>query len=152
MNLYNIKKSSINETNGVSLNLYLSGCHGYCPGCHSDHTWDFNSGEELIISSLVNYINDIPSFQFDNICVLGGEPLDQPEEEIVELLKALKTNFPTKSLWLYTHFEEFEVSQEVKDNLDYLKTGMYLKDLPEAKVQYGVYLASNNQVIHKLKK
>jgi len=52
MNIYSIKNSSIHETDKLSLNIYISGCHGYCKGCHSDHTWDFNSGSELVLEDL----------------------------------------------------------------------------------------------------
>lgn len=153
MNIYNIKESSIHETSGLSLNIYLSGCGGYCDNCHSQHTWDFNSGSKLDNLELVDYLHHVKDFTFDHICILGGEPLDQPKEELVELLSRLKANFPNKPLWLYTHFEleDLEEDKEILDRLDYIKTGKYEKDLPEAKEQYGVFLASENQVIHKLR-
>ena len=113
MNIYNIKESSIHETNGLSFNIYLRGWKGYCIDCHSDHTWDFNSGSKLIVSELISYMNTIESFKFDNICILGGEPLDQSLEELVFLLEELKINFKDKPLWLYTNFELNKVPQKL---------------------------------------
>lgn len=150
MNIYNIKKSSLSETDGISLNIYLSGCHGHCEGCHSDHTWDFNGGSKLNNNDLVAFIKEQKDFTFDNICILGGEPLDQPLDELAILLQRLKEEFPSKPLWLYTSFRFMQVPSEIKESIDYLKTGKYLMKRPAAKEQYGVFLASNNQVIHKL--
>lgn len=151
MNIYNIKEGAMNETTGISLNIYLSGCKGYCPGCHSDHTWDFTAGSKLEVQDLINYISDLKSFTFDHLCVLGGEPLDNPITEVVELLSSLKSSFPDKPLWLYTHFELEKVDKKVISILDYIKTGMFIPNIPEAKEQFGVFLSGDNQIIHKLK-
>ena len=151
MNIYGIKESALNETSGISFNIYLSGCNGYCSGCHSDHTWDFNSGLVLDFDNLVNYMKGYGEHKFDHICILGGEPLDQPVGELNELLQKFKDTFPNKPLWLYTHFELDEVDKTTLDKLDYIKTGKYEKDLPEAEEQYGVFLVSNNQKIYKLR-
>lgn len=150
MNIYNIKEGALNETSGISFNIYLSGCNGYCDGCHSDHTWDFKGGSELVLPDLINYIDNIKSFTFDHICILGGEPLDQDENELNQLLWLLKEHYPTKPLWLYTHFELEEVNPVFLKHLDYIKTGKYIIGLPEAKEQFGVFLASNNQKITKI--
>ena len=151
MNIYNIKNMSMNETSGISLNIYLSGCKGHCgQACHSKHTWNFNAGSELVIEDLITYLKDIPAFRFDHICILGGEPLDQPEKELLELLSIIKENFPSKPLWLYTQYKLGQVSCKITDKLDYIKTGKYLPKREPAKEQCGVFLASNNQVIYKL--
>lgn len=152
MNIYNIKEAALNETSGISFNIYLSGCKGYCPGCHSDHTWDFSAGSLLNNNDLVEYIKDIPDYKFDHICILGGEPLDNPKTEVIELLKTLRKTFSNKPLWLYTHFELEEVDPDILDELDYIKTGDFRIDIdPPEKDYFGVFLASHNQKIHKLK-
>ena len=150
MNIYSIKESSLHETSGISVNIYISGCLGYCSGCHSDHTWDCNAGEPLTVEDVVERLKEIPSYKFDHICILGGEPLDQPVESLMELLKALRMAF-NKPLWLYTHFELEEVAESILDELDYIKTGEFILGLEPAKEQYGVFLVGENQVIHKLK-
>lgn len=151
MNIYGIKEGALNETSGLSFNIYLSGCRGYCEGCHSDHTWDFNSGSELIVCDLTDYMHTLRGFTFDHICILGGEPLDQPTEELVHLLSELEIEFPEKSLWLYTHFEKEEVPEDILNCLDYIKTGKFIPNVEPAPEQYGVCLASYNQKIHKLR-
>jgi anaerobic ribonucleoside-triphosphate reductase activating protein len=151
MNVYAVKEFSLHETSGISFNVYLSGCHGYCEGCHSDHTWDFNSGSYLDVGDLVAYMKEYGEHKFDHICILGGEPLDQPVNELRGLLIRLRWEFPEKPLWLYTHFELDEVAPSILEHLDFIKTGKYEKDLPEAQEQYGVFLVSSNQKVHKLK-
>lgn len=150
MNIYNIKVGSIHETSGLSLNIYLSGCLGHCSGCHSQHTWDFKSGSELIVSELIEYIQSVPNYKFDHICVLGGEPLDQPLNDLHDLLSELRCKIG-KPLWLYTSYEKHEIPTNILMLLDYLKTGKYIPNTPNAQKQYGVYLASNNQKIYERK-
>lgn len=151
MNIYNIKESAIHETSGVSFNIYLSGCKGYCKGCHSKHTWDFNSGSTLVIEDLIEYMKGLKSFTFDHICILGGEPLDHPSKELCSLLEKIKTTFPEKYLWLYTHFEKEDVDPAILEILDFIKIGKFIPEANEANEQYGVFLASDNQRILKLK-
>jgi organic radical activating enzyme len=95
-------------------------------------------------------MKNLREFTFDHVCILGGEPLDQDEDELNQLLWAIKHNFPTKPLWLYTHFEIEEVNKVFLTKLDYIKTGKYLVDRKPAPEYYGVFLASDNQRIHKL--
>ena len=149
MNLYAVKEYSLGETSGISFNIYLSGCNGCCRGCHSDHTWDFNSGNELNLPDLVYYMHKYGEHKFDHICILGGEPLDQPFNEVKALLDILREEFPDKKLWLYTHFEINEINVDILERLDYIKTVKFEKDLPEAEEQFGVFLVSNNQKIYK---
>ncbi len=153
MNLYGTKKFSMNETSGVSYNFYISGCRGYCLGCHSDHTHDFTNGQNMDVEWLFNQIIEMKklrSFEFEHICILGGEPLDHPEWEIAWLAETLKKHFPDKPLWLYTHFELFEVSQRIRDCFDYIKVGAFDKNKKVSSyISHGVHLVNKSQMICK---
>lgn len=153
MNYYESAFPVYASSDGIAYEIYLAGCHGYCKGCHSPHTWDFNAGEPLydIIESLVKDMEKKEK-QFDNIVILGGEPLDNMRYELENFSAVLRECFPTKKLYLYTHFDENTVRTRFPFALkcfDYIKVGMYQSDnLNTEKIKdplTGVVLASKNQ-------
>lgn len=149
------------STDGVAYEIYLSGCHGYCEGCHSPHTHDFSTGldlnDRLIMSSLLEDIKlRYDRGEVDNLVVIGGEPLDQPENELLDFLDVLTDRFPKCKLWLYTHFEEEEVRarfSSVLNSVDYVKCGKFdlskLSDQGFKDKLTGVTLATSNQYFIK---
>lgn len=149
------------STDGVAYEVYLSGCNGYCQGCHSPHTHDFNAGldlnDTLVFGRLVNDIKcKYDRGELDNIVIIGGEPLDQPEHELLDFLDVLSTSFPDCKLYLYTHFSEDEVRtrfSSILDDVDYIKCGKYDASKPNDQNQRdsltGVTLATTNQYFIK---
>lgn len=144
------------STTGIAYEIYLSGCHGYCKGCHSPHTHDFNSGLDLHDRlNLGKLIGDIKirydKDELDNIVIIGGEPLDQPMHELLDFIDTLINEFPKCGIWLYTHFDESEVRtrfSSVLDSVDFVKCGKY--DESQKSDSYrdqltGIALATSNQ-------
>ena len=135
----------------ASIEIYLSGCNPpHCPGCHNESLWDFRQG--LPWDMWMNGL--ITNYQFmgdliNHIWVLGGEPLDQPENELVELLTQLRREFD-KPVWLFTGREVHEIPMSILVLCDYVKSGRYDKDLTPGAVEYGVQLASSNQHVVKI--
>jgi len=81
---------------------------------------------------------------------MGGEPLDQPLEELYDMLKNLNTL--NKKIWLFTRFELNEVPECIKEQCDYIKTGRYNEKLKTNNyIKYGVKLATSNQQIYKVR-
>ena len=138
-----------------SLDIYTAGCNGcpHCTNCHNPESWDFSKGS-FYNGNYKNFIlNKIKNFDslIDNIMIFGGEPLDNPIEEIIILLKDLKSS--NKKIWLFTRFEIEEVKDKLKDNIyliDFIKTGKYIPELSVEKNEYyGINLATSNQKILK---
>lgn len=145
------------SSDGVGYEVFLSGCHGYCEGCHSPHTHDFNTGLDLNDSAVFEkLINDIKSRydkgQLDNIIIMGGEPLDHDDAELIQLINAMRRACPNAKIWMYTHYDEHEVKDDFFDvwlKLDYVKCGMFDKS-KLSKDGFkdpltGVTLATSNQ-------
>jgi anaerobic ribonucleoside-triphosphate reductase activating protein len=135
-----------------SFEIYLSGCAGNpkCSGCYSPELWDFNFGQDVSSEFIAKSIKKILRFNsiIENIFILGGDPLDQPTEEITSLAK----NFLPidKKMWIFTRKEIEEIPVEIKNIFDYIKTGRYIPELiSDNNVQYGIKLATSNQKIHK---
>lgn len=135
-----------------SFEIYLSGCAGNpkCSGCYSPELWDFNFGDEISSNFFLKAIEKIKRFDslIDNIFIIGGDPLDQPKEELISLVKEFIPM--NKKIWLFTRKELEEIPTEIKDIFDYIKTGKYIPELiTEDNIQCGIKLATSNQKIHK---
>jgi len=159
LRFYGDRKTVLASTHGIAYEVYVTGCNhgrGYCYGCHSEHTWDPNEGVLMTKEWYDDFIKSMKergSFKFDNINLLGGEPLDSSEEDIIYFCNRMKSAFPKKNLWLYTHFTEEELKNKfnyVFNLFDYIKVGKFdINQLSNDYSSEGIYLASTNQYIIK---
>jgi len=136
-----------------SFDIFLNGCAApHCPGCHNPQLWEFNQGNSKdsydIVESLETSINMV-----DKIRIMGGEPFDQPVEDLGRLLSLLNACFPLKQIWIFTryHYGDLgEKRQQLLRYVDYVKHGEYQADKPPYYCPYtGIELASNNQYVQK---
>ena len=134
-----------------SLEIYLAGCKGnpHCKNCHNPESWDFSIGtdwkksNEMVQHKFVAFTSLIK-----NISIFGGEPLDQPWDELERFLQFLSGS--TVDIWLYTRYEAIELPDFVKKYCSYIKCGRYEEDkATEDNTKYGIKLASSNQHIYK---
>lgn len=105
----------------ISLAFFIAGCSLACDGCHSEMLWSKKGGEELtekLFLDIVGRYNRMATC----ILFMGGE---WHEVELMKRLKLAKAmGYKTA---LYTG--ENDVSDSIKGNLDYLKTGRFMVDL-----------------------
>lgn len=105
----------------ISLSYLVTGCPLRCRGCHSADSWNSKVGQELTLYSLEI---DLLKYKTGITCVLfmGGE---WEPESLVELLQFCRLqNLKTA---LYTGSDD--VSDFIKQHLDYLKTGPFIGQL-----------------------
>ena len=136
----------------MAFEIYVSGCYGNCKGCHNIELKDFNIGEKINDETLNNILKKINrnSDMINNIWILGGEPLDNDLDELIELINKLK--IANKKIWIFTRYELSHISHKIIEICDYIKTGAYLEELKtEKNIQYGIKLATSNQYIYRLK-
>ena len=133
--------------------IYVAGCSAipHCTNCHNPETWDFNQGDFFDDKYFKEKI-EIKIIEFDsmirNIMIFGGEPLDQPIEELIYLLSKLCEI--KKPIWLFTRYEIEFIPEEIKRYCDYIKCGRYIPNLViKDNIQYGITLATSNQNIYK---
>lgn len=158
MNYYTSSFPVLASSTGVSYEIYLSGCYQNCKGCHSSWTHDFSAGQVMDKDFTTKLMNDLSkkSPLYDNIVILGGEPMDQDLTELVEFLQLIRDTLPAKGLWIYTSYERDEIPEPVVDLVDYFKCGKFDIDKlnPDSKKgwyddEHGLYLATSNQYISK---
>jgi len=105
----------------ISLCFSISGCNLHCEGCHSPFLWKEGNGDiltEEVYTTLLNQYKNLAT------CVLfmGGE---WHETELINMLQLARNN--NLKTCLYTG-EEF-VSDAIKKQLTFLKTGMWKQEL-----------------------
>jgi len=144
-----ITEMSFQETSGISMNVYFSGCTLKCPGCHNTQMWEQTEQDKTNTESVFEKIIQTISIE-ENVCLLGGEPLDQ-YPAVVDLI--LKLHDIAVPVWLYTGYTEDEVKliedgelyaflTEMCDTIKYGRYEQYVSKTSE--------LASGNQYfVHK---
>lgn len=104
MRYLTIEKDSIENGPGIRIAIFFSGCKpnkckaGNCPGCHNPEAQKFTAGEEYT-EETKNYILGLCKNPYiAGLTICGGEPYDQDENQLIELLKAFHKQNPTKNV------------------------------------------------------
>ncbi len=145
MNYADIKKADLNNGEGIRVSLWVTGCPIRCEGCHNKDIWDPNTGEPFTKDTLEYLLNLFRYEKIDkNLSILGGEPLARYNVDVVtKVCKAFKTEFPNKTIWLWTGYDYEDVKDlEIMQYIDKLIDGRYISKLAKA-----LWRGSNNQRI-----
>lgn len=111
MRYLKIYTDSISDGPGIRVSVYFAGClpnkckEGNCPGCHNKEAQKFNIGEiytERIKREILIKLNNP---YIAGLSILGGEPLDQDLEALLELVRCTKLMLNNKTIWIYTGYE-----------------------------------------------
>lgn len=133
--------------NHFAFEIYLSGCNNDCKNCHNPTYKCFSYGEVINYDKLKTRINKFDDI-IKNIWVLGGEPFDQNESELIDFFSFISNT--NKRIWVFTKY--YKIKPIFKPFINYLKVGEYNEELKVKNYYcYGVKLATSNQTILKLK-
>ena len=136
--------------NRRTLEIYVSGCYGKCKDCHNEEIWDFAEGTDFRLW-FPKLKNRMETGLVDSIWLLGGDPMDQNKEELIELIDYIRNDLSCKDLWLWTRYPQDEIPNKILNRFNYLKTGEFLNDGSKYTCPLtGIELASSNQKIIKL--
>lgn len=102
---------------GVCVSLWVSGCPHKCKGCHNQELWDYNYGEDVERSEVIDQLcyliskNDVER----HFSVLGGEPLC-PEniEDVAVIVGAIRDRYPNIKIYLWTGYTIEYLKDETK--------------------------------------
>jgi len=136
-----------------ALEIFIAGCREHpCKGCHNQELWDETIGEELNEERYEKLKGELllKLEMIDNFFITGGEVLEKPKKEVIQLIDFLKQF--DKKIWLFTRFTMYQIDKDITDRLDYIKVGKYNKYKKGKKECFGIELASRNQDIFHLKK
>lgn len=138
------KHYSVSDGVGNRIVIYLQGCDLKCHGCHNQDTWNELDGRIISVRRLVEDVLLHMSRAARNVTISGGEPLTQPKA-----LQTLLTEFKHAGIdvCLYTGREFEEVSDDIKSNIHYLKTGRFIHT--EKITTKGFYGSANQKFFEK---
>jgi anaerobic ribonucleoside-triphosphate reductase activating protein len=120
MNYGKIKYCDIANGPGCRTSLFVSGCRNNCPGCFNPETHDFEYGEPFTPDTLQKILDESRHYYIDGLSILGGEPLDERNREVVALIcHSFRRAYPAKSIWVYTGYTWEQLMQ--KDPMRYLR-------------------------------
>jgi anaerobic ribonucleoside-triphosphate reductase activating protein len=150
-----IKKMDIDNAPGICVSLFVQGCSHHCKGCFNPETWDPNGGMIFNRRVEMQFLDLCKGSHIKNICILGGEPMDQPGQ-VLALLKKIKEVAPDKGIWLWTGYtyenimeSDNEFRKEILSIIDVLVDGPFIEDLADKRLRF---CGSSNQRVLELKK
>ena len=158
MRVLTITTPDIENGLGCRVTVWEAGCNRHCPGCHNPHTWIYNQGKELLSDEVLDKIMYEAGYDYiQGITLSGGDPFDQDEESLKELLtfiKMFKLEYPSKDIWIYSGglYEDFLKNDTIRDILiwsDVLVDGPFVQ---EKKLLDLPFKGSTNQRIIDIQK
>ena len=159
MNYHDIKKDNMLNGNGIRYVLFVSGCSHHCKKCQNPETWDSNSGIPFDKSAKKEIDKELEKDYISGLTLSGGDPLNEHNlDDILQLVKDVKTKFPKKDIWIYTGYTYEELQQDSKDMekrreilsyCDVLVDGKFEEE--KADINYP-FAGSTNQRVIQLKK
>jgi len=142
---------------GVSVSLFLQGCHFHCKGCHNPETWNPEGGIEVDEGDLIQQIltlinaNNITR----NLSILGGEPLDTEQKRyfLRELIIRVRYYYPEIKIVLWTGYKYNDIKDKedfkyILENIDYLIEGPFILEERDITLKWR---GSRNQNIRNMK-
>lgn len=103
LHYHKIEKTSVANGTGIRVVLWVSGCSMRCPGCQNPETWNRVSGKPFDDEAKKELFEALDKPYIQGITFSGGHPLEEYNlNDIYNLAKEIRNNFPDKDIWLYT--------------------------------------------------
>ncbi len=150
-----IKKFCTSNGPGVRTSIYLSGCRLRCKGCFNYEAWDFNSGAKVDEKVIKDIVDSIREDYIAGISILGGEPLDENNQETtLKIINAVKNEYGNKkSIWIWTGYVLGENLPKtihtcgILNGADVIVDGPFDLDKQDITLQYAG--STNQRVLYK---
>ena len=149
-----IRKIDIDNAPGICISLFVQGCSHHCKGCFNPETWDPNDGLLFNRRVEIQFLELCKQKHIKNICILGGEPMEQPDDLLI-ILEKVKEVAPDKGIWLWTGYTYEELVNRNNESIngilyiiDTLVDGPFVVDLADKNLRF---CGSSNQRVIDLK-
>lgn len=134
---------------GVRASLFVSGCTLNCEGCFNKLAQNFKNGVEYTHEFEDQIIKDLSSKWLDGISILGGDPLEEKNIDIIyALCVRIRKECPDKDIWLWTGRLKEEISHPILQVVDVLIDGKFENNLKDDTL---LYRGSSNQKLYFFK-
>lgn len=147
MNYSIIKQLDIANGPGCRVSIFVSGCEHRCKNCFNPETWNFNYGKAFTDQTVEALLELLKPDHISGLSILGGEPLHpQNREGVLDLVRKVKSVYPSKSIWIWTGYLWEEVSNDlVGSGVDVVVDGKFVEELKDLRLKYRG--SSNQRVI-----
>ena len=147
MRYHNITKDDMLNGDGLRVVLWVAGCAHACPGCHNPVTWDPEGGLPFDEAARQEIYEELEKDYVSGITFSGGDPLHPANMQgVTELARQIRSDFPDKTIWLYTGSTWDEVRDlEVIRYVDVLVDGPFREDEKDSTLEWKG--SANQQVI-----
>ena len=147
MRYHNITKDDMLNGDGLRVVLWVAGCAHACPGCHNTVTWDPEGGLPFDEAARREIYEELEKDYVSGITFSGGDPLHPANiRGVTELARQIRSDFPDKTIWLYTGSTWNEVRDlEVARYVDVLVDGTFQEAKKDNTLRWKG--SSNQQVI-----
>lgn len=150
-----IKNFCTSNGPGVRTSIYLSGCRLRCKGCFNYEAWDFNSGAKVTDKVVTEVNKSLEPSYIQGLSILGGEPLDEKNQETTLLLaKSVKEKFgDSKDVWLWTGYvlgsnvPQTDFTKDILKYVDVIVDGPFELDKQDVTLKYAG--STNQRVLHR---
>lgn len=154
MNYADIKQYDVANGPGVRVSVFVSGCTHYCKGCFNKEAWDFKYGKPFTDETIQTVLTYLKPSYVKGLTILGGEPMEpENQPEVLRLLKAVKTEYPEKSVWMFSGYDfekdmlnrmwrDIPETKEILSCLDVLVDGEFVEELKNLSLRFK---GSSNQ-------
>ena len=132
---------------GLRVVLWVAGCAHACPGCHNPVTCDPEGGLPFDEAARREIYEELEKDYVSGITFSGGDPLHPANiRGVTELARQIRSDFPDKTIWLYTGSTWNEVRDlEVVRYVDVLVDGTFQEAKKDNTLRWKG--SSNQQVI-----
>lgn len=134
---------------GIRATLFVSGCKHNCPGCFNQEAQSFRYGQAWSQQDEETFVELAKDPYIQGITILGGEPMDQIQDDhLLNLLSRLRQE-TTQPIWIYSGYTYEEILENHKRSdllrqCDVLVDGKFLLAEKDLRLHYR---GSRNQRI-----
>lgn len=129
---------------GATFTIWFAGCTHGCKGCQNKELWGSDSGKYFGWDELYDLIiKETQKTKIRTVTLLGGEPLQQNQRDLMRLCQLLdRMGF---TIWVYTGYDFNEVPTDLLRYIDYIKCGKYVEEL---RAEEGSFPITTNQKVY----
>lgn len=151
MNYHDITTDDMRNGDGLRVVLWVAGCSHKCIGCQNPITWDPDDGLPFDDLAKQELFEKLSRDYISGITFSGGDPLFDLNREIIrKLVYEIKSQFPEKTIWLYTGYNYEEIMDlDFISMMDVVVDGKFLCDLQDNSLHWR---GSSNQRVIDVKK
>ena len=158
-----IRTDDMLNGDGLRVVLFCTACDHCCKNCHNPETWDASHGIKFNTEAKEEIFKELENDYISGITFSGGDPLHKNNlDDILSLIKEIKDKYPTKTIWLYSGYEWYDIfyqpgylypqyvdvdrekRQQIIELCDVFVDGKFIEELADVKYPWA---GSTNQKV-----